>query len=848
MFGRTLKMAWFKRNRYALTIVAIALSVAFIVSTLLLTTSISNVGEPLGVAYGGVDAVVTGQQITESDGPRAGASSPVPVGTVADLETAGYEAVGFSLPYAQVVDGAGNPAGQDQASSNVAEPWLGTSDLNGFKIVEGAPPIGPDEVVLDVSLARDSDYSVGDSVTYVTDDGLGSAELVGLATLGGANNDPYTSTILLDATNPIFTLDASEPGVGYDYVLVSSAVSDSNVVAAVADLAPGQVVIDGPAWIAAQEEELSSFLGFFETFLTVFAIIAVIVGMVIVTNTFAVSLAQRTEELALQRLVGTTRRQLMLQVLIEALLLGLAGTLVGIAAGLVGNDVLGWFLDILGLTIERSNTISGTALLIGAVVGIGVTAVAALWPAQKATKVPPIEALRTAEIEPPAAGRRRIVATATVAVVGVFGLLIGVLQANALYTGIGVLGLFLALYLGAEFSIRLAGAVAKPLLSKAGPTGTVASRNLQRNAGRTAAASSALMIGVGLISFFTLMAATIGQFVAGAAADELTADYVVQGIGNFPEPAISVETVAQLGRTSGVELVVPVTQISAAPANPGSGEAFGPGEGGVTVGFAEIDDLVEVYNFTLVDGSMEAIGGRSVLIDESTATTQQLEVGDALAIVTGVGPAEVEVAAIVATSLPGIAGPNVIGALDLGPVLGQEGPATVAYVKASGATEAELTEAAALPNIDVLTADDYIGSLGSNFDTILALVYALLAVAVIIALVGIANTVSLAISERAGEIAAIRAAGASMKQIFWSLISEFALLAFVGVASGMVLAWVSAAGLFQALSSGEIAYPQTDLVTGLIIVVLGLLGGAAAAWLPSQNASRSDILEVLKAE
>ncbi len=847
MFGRTLKMAWFKRNRYALTIVAIGLSVAFIVSTLLLTTSISNVGEPLTEAYSGVDAVVTGQQVTEADGPRAAASSPVPVATVAELEAAGYEAVGFGQPYAQIIDETGNPGGQDQSSSNVAEPWLGDSDLNGFEIVQGSAPSEPGQLVVDVATADGAGLVVGDTVTYVTDDGLTTGELVGLASFGGADNDPYISTILLDPADPIFTVDPTEFGAGYQYVLVAGSDSSADTVAAVTDLAPGLDVTDGSAWVADQEETLNSFLGFFETFLTIFAVIAVIVGMVIVTNTFAVSLAQRTQELALLRLVGTTRRQLMGQVVVEALLLGLTGTIVGVVAGLIGVDLLGWFLDTLGLSIERSDATSISALLIGAAVGIGVTVVAAVWPARKATQVPPIEALRAAEVEPPSAGRRRVVAAIASTVIGAGALIVGMVQADALITGVGVFGLFLALYLGAEFLIRWAAALAGPLLGSAGPTGTVASRNLQRNAGRTSAASSALMIGVSLIAFFTLMAATIGQFVAGDAADELTADYVVQGIGNFPEPAISADTVAQLEATPGVELVVPVTQVSTAPANQGSGGGgFGP-DGSLTVGFADIGDLTQVYDFSVLEGSLDAVGADAVLVDDATATAQELGVGDVLALTTAVGPVGVAVAAIVETSLPGVGGPQLIGDTALAPVFGQDGPATVAYINA-GATEAELTDAVGLPTLDVLTAGDYIDSLGSNFDTILALVYALLAVAVIIALVGIANTVSLAISERSGEIAAMRAAGASMRQIFWSLIAEFGLLAFVGVASGLALAWVSAAGLFQALSSGEIGYPETDLVSGLIILLLGLAGGALAAWLPSRTAAHNDILDVLRAE
>ncbi len=867
MFRRTLKLAWYKRNRYGLTIVAIGLSVAFIISTLLLTTSIADVGDPITEAYNDVDTVITGPSIAEADGPRAAVTGSVPADVVDSLNDAGYDAVGFSDPYAQIIDVDGNPAGQDQSAANVAEPWLGGSELNAFEITSGVAPDAPGEVALDITTADDAGLAIGDTVAYVTDGGLQNAELVGLASFGGADNKPYASTVLLDAGDPVF--DAPQ---GYDRVLVAGSETSEEVTAAVeaavtnvgaasadatnADVASagvasaggvGSVVESGPVWVTAQIDEINSFLGFFETFLTVFAVIAVVVGMVIVTNTFTVSLAQRTQELALLRLVGTTRRQLMGQVVIEALLLGVAGTAIGIVTGLLGVNAMGAFLDLLGLTIERSDAIAPSAIIIGAIVGIGVTVGAAVWPARKATAVAPIEALRSAEIEPPSAGRRRSLAAIIAGVVGVGGLIYGMTQGDIIWAGVGIGGLFFALYLGGEFLIRAAARLARPVLARVGPTGTVASRNLERNAGRTAAAASALMIGVSLIAFFTLMAATIGQFVAGDSADSLTADYVVSGIGNPAGAVLGDELIDDLRATDGVETVVPIQLTSAAPAEPSEVARPGPGGSSLMIALADLGDLETVFDFEVTAGSFDAVAGSSVVIDQTTADDLGLAVGDSLPVTSLAGPVELEVAAVVASSIPGAPQPAIIGSSDLAPIVGYDGPATIAYLDAS-ADEAALTAAVGIPTVDVMNTDDYVSSLSANLDTILALVYALLAVAVIIALVGIANTVSLAISERVGEIAAIRAAGASMRQIFWSLISEFGLLALVGVVSGLGLAWVSATGFFQALSDGQITYPETSVTTGLLIVAAGLAGGAAAAWLPSRSASRADLLDVLRAE
>ncbi len=721
MMQRTWKMVWFKRNRYALTIVAIALSVAFIVSTLLLTTSISNVGEPLNEAYDDVAAVVTGPELAELDGPGgAMVTVPVPASTVDALQDAGYEAVGFNQPYAQVIDAAGNPAGQDQAAANVAEPWLGDSALNAFTLVDGTAPAAQGEVVLDVSTSADAGYVVGDVITYVTDAGLQSAELVGIATFGGADNDPYVSTMLLDPGDPLFELNtdmaAGPVADGYDYVLVGAidGVPAAETTAAVADLAPDMAVITGSEWVTSQVDTLNSFLGFFETFLTVFAIIAVVVGMVIVTNTFTVSLAQRTQELALQRLVGATKRQLTTQVVVEALMLGLAGTVIGIGLGLVGVDALGLFLDALGLSIERSDAISLGALATGAAVGIGVTVLAAVWPARKASAVAPVEALRSAEVEPPTASRKRAISAALATVVGAGALLYGAVQADIIIAGVGIGGLFLALYLGGEFLIRAVARVTEPLLGRGGPTGGVASRNLERNAGRTASAASALMIGVSLIAFFTLMAATIGQFIAGDSADDLTADYVVQSIGTVPEAVITDDTIAELSSVDGVQLVVPMETASTAVAGTtGSGpvegaDSFGRGpdaDDGLTVGFTNIDDLTEVYQFTVVDGSLADVSDQQVLIDQASADFQGIAVGDTLTLEGQGGSVDVEVAAVVSESLPGFTAPQAIGAAELADarLASTTRRSRPMLWPTHRSPEAALDDAVTLPTLDVMT-------------------------------------------------------------------------------------------------------------------------------------------------
>lgn len=845
MLRRTLKIAWYNRSRYSLTLLAIALAVAFIVSTLLLTFSISNVGEPLTAAYDDVDVVVSGPEVAEAAGPAGATIAPVEPETLGALSDAGFEVVGLSDPYAQVLTAAGDPAGQDVASANIAVPWLGDSPLNTYSLGAGEAPVDVTSMLLDSTTAERAGLNIGDTVTVITGLGANEFTLTGLAEFGGQSNAPYQSTVMLSPDNAVFDIVDGVPGAGYARLLVAGA--DVDAVSALID--PTLIVQTGTEWAEEQAEDLNAFLGFFEIFLVVFAVVAIIVGSVIVANTFTVSMAQRTQELALFRLIGSTQRQLTGQVVIEALILGIAGTIAGLVLGVWGVGILDSVLDAAGFAIERNNSLSPTALIIGVVVGVGVTVVSSILPARKASAVPPIEALRSVDVEPAGASRRRQVIGVVGCGLGIVLLVFGAIQGNAAITGLGIFMLFVGLYFMGETLIHLAGRAAAPLFNRAGPPGLIASRNLSRNASRTAAASSALMIGVALVSFFTLMASTIGEFTSGDAEDELIADVVVQGVGSFPEATVTDSMVGAIEGVDGVETVVPVdvvavgTVTSAAQPNGSSG-----GPGGSGVGIVNAADLPLIYDFNVLDGSLDAITGNVVLVAEDIANRLDVVIGDTITAGTQTGPVELEVGVIVKSALPGLAAPSIIIDQAAREPFGADQPATYVYVVSDGDVSDAIDSAIDTPTINALSRDEFLDGLSSNLDSILGLIYALLAVAIIIALVGIANTVTLAISEREGEIAAVRATGANRAQVFWSLMSEFTLLAAVGVMSGLALAYLAALGFFRAISDGQISWPNADPVTGLIIAALGVGAGAAAALLPSRAASRRDILDVLRAE
>ena len=427
MLRRTLKIAWYNRNRYGLTLLAIALAVAFIVATLLLTFSISNVGGPLTAAYDDVDVVVAGPEVAEAAGPAGATIAPVDPGTLVTLSNAGIEVVGLSDPYAQILDSAGDPSGQDVASANIAVPWLGDSPLNAYSLGAGEAPVDLTSILIDATTAERAGLNIGDSVTVITDLGANDFTLTGLAEFGGQGNAPYQSTVMFVPDNPVFDLVNGVPGAGYARLLIAGA-----DVGAVAELVDSNLIVQtGTEWAQEQADDLNAFLGFFEIFLVVFAVVAIIVGSVIVANTFTVSMAQRTQELALFRLIGSTQRQLTGQVVIEALILGIAGTVAGLLLGVWGVGVLDSVLDAAGFTIERNGSLAPTALIIGVIVGVGVTVASSILPARKASAVPPIEALRSVDVEPAGASRRRQIIASVSCGLGIVLLALGAFQGNA---------------------------------------------------------------------------------------------------------------------------------------------------------------------------------------------------------------------------------------------------------------------------------------------------------------------------------------------------------------------------------------------------------------------------------
>lgn len=830
MLRRSIKIAWFERSRYALTLAAITFGVAFVVGTLTLTGSLEGRGDLVAEAHSETEAVVLGEVLgTEFGGPADGEivfRAPVPASSPTALETAGVPSAPVSTTYGQIVGVDGKAAGQDLAIGNVVTNWI-ASDLNPYVMVEGVAPTSTGTAVLDRASADDAGLLVGDSVSIVTADGVVTRTLAGLVTYGDVAGPPGQTVVLVAASDPILS------SASIERILVA----DSAAAAQQALVGEPVNVVTSEAWFSTEKARIDSDLSFFSVFLTIFAVVSVVVGAVVVANTFSVSAAQRSRELALLRLVGSTPGQLRRQLFVEALVLGSIGTVLGVLLSRLLVGGLGAVLGLLGgSTFERTGDPGLTPIIVGLFVGIGVTVVSSWWPNRRASKVSPIEALTDADVEPASPPRRKTIIGVTLFVVGMAVTTVGALAPSIPASGLGMLFLLVSAFMLGAYLMRFAAFLASPITRRLGPPGMIASRNASRYATRTSSSAGSLLIGFALVIFFTIQAATVSAFVVGGTADAVLAENVVKPVGAIIQPSVPAGAVDDLRSVPGVAVAAPVyaftTSVDDSITQVGA------------VGGGEID---AVYAAAVTEGSFDDLSATTVAVHRGFASEVGVGLGDSTSVRTPLGPVEFEVVAIYDNLLPWFEAPKLLFTPET--LIGTGVPDLAQYVLISGdvTTDELAVSIADAPTIEAVTKSEFLASLGNLFAEFLNLVYALLAISVVIALVGIANTVTLSINERRGEIATVKAVGSTGRQVFTGLVTEFTLVAVVGVLAGTALAIGGSIAFFRGIGAG-IALPTIPVLVIAALMFAGIAAGSAASWWPAARAARAPLLETLQRE
>ncbi|MEX1263983.1 MAG: FtsX-like permease family protein [Actinomycetota bacterium] len=852
MWRATFKSLLAKKLRLVLTALSVVLGVGFVAGTYVLTDTMNAAFEELFAQSATASDVIvrsTSAFEPEAAGPGGGGGeerTPLPDSLLAEVESVAdvAVAVGDLQGTAQMVDPATN-----DVIGGVGPPTIGTNwnELAGevLEVRDGAPPAGPDEVMIDAATARNANLSVGDEIKILFEGPPGEFTIVGVVGFGEADN-------LGGATLAVFETETAQEVLGKQGVFDAiSVVGDEGVAATQLSASVEAVLPEGVEAVTSTSvadeatQNLQEDLGFFRTALLVFAAVALFVGSFIIFNTFSIIVAQRTRELALLRALGASRRQVIVSVVVEAFVVGLVASGLGIAAGIgiaVGlQGLLGAFnIDLPSTSLQ----LLPRTIIVSLFVGVVVTVAASILPARRAGSVAPIQALREASdgASRELAGRRLIIALAVTAL-GVGALAYGLFGAetNGVYSvGAGAAITFIGVAMLSPLAARpIVGGLGAPL-RRLSIQGRLGRENAMRSPRRTASTAAALMIGLGLVSMVAILAASLKASFDAALTDTLKADYTLttssftsfspeagERVAALPE----VEAVSAF-RQNGFRVNGSTSFLTAVDPSAVEGVAtLEVSEGSVTV-LAEADDALLVHRDVAIENGW-ALG------DEVPA--EFASTGDAPLTIAGIYE-ENRLVGDYVISLETYDGLYVERLDSFVLVKGAQG---VALSEVEEAIRGAVEE---FPNVQVQDQAAFRAQQAGFIDQILGLITALLLMSIAIAAVGIINTLGLSIYERTRELGLLRAVGMSRRQVSRMVRWESIIIAVFGAVLGLVIGVAFGWALQQALKAEgvtEFVVPVGQLAAYLVIAAF--IGVIAAIW-PARRAARLNVLEAISYE
>jgi putative ABC transport system permease protein len=842
-----------RKLRSVLTAFAIVLGVATVSGTYVLTDSISSAFDKIFTSiYQGTDASITGRSAISHDESHQADLPPFDqslLGKVRGLP-------GVAAAIGGVADDSTNLIGKNgKVISFGFAPHLGFSvdptqpQFNSLTLVDGDWP-GSGDVVIDRSTAHKKGIHVGDSIPIEAQGAATKFHVSGLVKFGSSSLDIGGATLAgfdLATAQKLFNKQGK-----LDQIRVARKpdVTEPELLSQVRSVLPPSTQVRTGAGQAQEDaSDTKSFTNFLQTFLLSFGGIALFVGAFVIANSLSITVAQRAREFATLRTIGATRRQILRAVLAEAFVIGALASVAGLFLGLGLAKLLFWVFRQLDFTLANSGLLLHTrTVIVSLVVGIVVTMVASLRPALRATRVPPIAAVREGIKLPPGRfARWRAPGSAALALIG-FALVLLALFGGGLSTaqilismGVGALCVFLGVALfSAQLVVPLAHVLGGPAAAVAGAPGVLARENSMRNPQRTGSTASALMIGLALVTLVTMLAQGIRHSFFDAVDKIWTTDYAVTAENNFDPIPIAME--APLHKTPGVRTVIGVRS--------GSSRAFG-----ATHSVSGIDSgASHVFSLDWKQGSqsvLDTLGPNGAFVDKNFAKDHHLRLGSPIPLLVPNGERPV-------FRLKGIFDPpnggSPFGAITISSKafdrLYTKPRDQFVFLKIAGgvtpANTAKLDRAlAGFPNAKVQDRGEFKKNQASFLDNILNILYVLLALSVIVSLFGIVNTLVLTVFERTREIGMLRAVGTTRWQVRWMIALESIVTSLMGAAIGIGLGIVLAVLLIVRVDFLLLAWPIASLVTfALAAIVVGLV----AAIFPARRAAKLNVLQALQYE
>jgi putative ABC transport system permease protein len=829
-----------RKLRLFATALAVLLGVAFMAGTFVLTDTIQKTFHDLfGSVYVHTDAVVRGQVALKSSGleaqrPRVDATLVRAVTGVPGVRAA----EGNVFDYAQLVNEQGKAVGKAESAYGLN--WNQVGALNPFTLVAGRAPQADDEVVINKAGADQGNFAVGDSATVLVHAGPQRLRIVGVVKFGTADSIASGNGVLF--TQAAAQRLMAEPGRFDDIsVVADQGVSQEQLRDRLAVALPGADVVTGKAIVAENDRTIKKELKSLNEVLLAFALIALFVGSFIIYNTFSILVAQRGKEMALLRAIGASRRQVLGSVLLEAVVVGLIAALLGVAAGVGVAVGLRALLSGFGIEIPAGGIVlAPRTVLVSLLTGVLVSAASAVLPARKAAKAPPIAAMRDLAHDSSGWSRRRVVIGAAVTGAGVTALSLGLLldPKRKVLVGLGAAAIFVGVaVLGPVIARPMSRLIGAPLPALKGMPGTLAKENAVRNPKRTSATAAALMIGVSLVAFIAIFGSSTKKSLTADTDKTFTSDFLID-TGSFA--ALSPELAKRLARLPEVEAA-----------------------SGVRSNTAEIDgavsDLVAVDPASygriahpgITKGRLEDLDADGIAVLDTVAGAKGWSVGEEVrARFAETGEQRLTVAAIFSDKQQ-VGSSYLLGLPAHDANFTDRLDGKVLVKRAEGVSPGTARAAVERVTADYPTArlqdrSEYKRAQSAEVDKELGLLYVLLALAVLIALLGIANTLALSVFERTRELGLLRAIGMARRQVRAMVRWESVIIALFGTCMGLVIGLFFSWAMVKAVpDQAALTVPLGQLAAGTL---LAALAGVIAAILPARRAARLDVLAAISTE
>ena len=841
--------------RFLLSLLAVTLGVAFVAGTLSLRTMMGSTFSGIVASSMQADVYVRGSE-PAADAAQPGSSAgdvreAIPADLAQTLST--VDGVRHALP---AVSGPIVLVGADgTAVVSSQAPSFGMAlypDDDTLDIVAGQAPVGPTEIALESATLESSGLTVGDETSVVLAGAVQTVSIVGEVSLGapmaGATIvflDVPTSTAAYAADGLVASIDVYGDAGADEQTLVDRI----DAALAAAD-ATGVETASGTAMRAEATADINDSLGFVQTFMLVFAGISLFVGAFIISNTFAMSVQQRMREFALLRAVGASPGQVFASILIQAAVVGLAGSALGIAAGLGLVSLVRMMVGQIGMDLSGSIPLDPATVVISLLVGTLVSIAAAALPARRAALTPPVEAMREAGGARSKSLRLRAIVGSVLAVAGLAGLFAAWSWPDPdgpALLGLGAAGVVVGVLVLAPVIARYSlSALAAVFVVAAKPLGRLARGNVIRNPRRTANTAGALMIGMALVGAASVLAASATVSTRAIVDDGWIADFSVQSAAGVV-PAGVVADLRALGTVDSVDEL----RYGPAMLAPAAGDTAA--ERSLIVVALPPAALGQTLDIDAVEGTLAGFASGEVAVQRSAADDHGWAVGDDVTFTTEAGKASAPIGAIVDTAMIGTPVIMPDDVFDRIVPASQAAIDSLLITSAADASSAEvrdeLTEAAApYVVLSVLDKEEFAGRLAGQVDQILGILYAMLALSIIIAILGIVNTLALSVIERTREIGLMRAVGLGRMQLAGIITIESVLTALFGTVLGMAVG-VGIASLMPAVFT-EIGLTELAIPWGQLASMLGvaaLVGVLAALW-PAIHAARLPVLQAVSAD